>query len=178
MRNRSLLWDKHEIAAAELRHAIIGIVLRKAVEDTRKTGNRPCSRWPRATSPTRSFPSATGSERSTNLHRRGSFARRDEGNPAAILLDMKLPKVDGLQVLEQIKGDPNLQSILVVMFTTSREERDLLRSHKLGVNASMAKHGGVKEFIEAIKGSWHLLGRAQRAVSRQSPAQEDLRSGA
>ena len=64
---------------------------------------------------------------------------------------MKLPKVDGLQVLEQIKGDPNLQSIPVVMFTTSREERDLLRSYKLGVNAYVVKHGGVKEFIEAIQ---------------------------
>jgi CheY-like chemotaxis protein len=151
VRNRSLLWDKHEIAAAELRHAIIGIVLRKAVEDNPKDLELTLIALAKSNLANKVISVRDGVEAIDYLHRRGSFAGRDEGNPAAILLDMKLPKVDGLQVLEQIKGDPNLQSIPVVMLTTSREERDLLRSHKLGENAYMAKPVGFKEFIEAIK---------------------------
>jgi CheY-like chemotaxis protein len=137
VRNRSLLWDKHEIAAAELRHAIIGIVLRKAVEDNPKDLELTLIALAKSNLANKVISVRDGVEAIDYLHRRGSFAGRDEGNPAAILLDMKLPKVDGLQVLEQIKGDPNLQSIPVVMLTTSREERDLLRSHKRGVNAYM-----------------------------------------
>jgi CheY-like chemotaxis protein len=81
----------------------------------------------------------------------GDYQGRAQGNPAVVLLDLKLPKVDGLQVLEQIKGDPHLQSIPVVILTASREEKDLLRGYRLGVNAYVVKPVSFKEFIEAIQ---------------------------
>jgi CheY-like chemotaxis protein len=92
-----------------------------------------------------------GAEALDYLRCEGSHAGRPEGNPAVVLLDLKLPKVDGLQVLEQIKGDPHLQSVPVVILTSSREEKDLLRSYKLGVNAYVVKPVSFKEFIEAIQ---------------------------
>src|SRR5580704_10626403 len=76
-----------------------------------------------------------GAEALDYLYRRGQFASRPEGQPALILLDLKLPKVDGLEVLRQIKGDSTLKMTPVVMMTSSREERDLLDSYQLGVNA-------------------------------------------
>src|SRR3954451_23720911 len=92
-----------------------------------------------------------GAEALDYLRGEGSFRDRPLGNPAVVLLDLKLPKVDGLQVLEQIKGDPTLQSIPVVILTSSREEKDLLRGYKLGVNAYVVKPVSFKEFIEAIQ---------------------------
>jgi CheY-like chemotaxis protein len=91
-----------------------------------------------------------GAEALEYLFRRGQYASRAEGNPAVILLDLKLPKVDGLQVLEKIKDDPGLRSTPVVMLTSSREEKDLVRSYNLGVNAYVVKPVGFREFIEAI----------------------------
>ena len=91
-----------------------------------------------------------GAEALDYLFRRGQYATRAEGNPAVILLDLKLPKVDGLQVLEKIKEDPALRSTPVVMLTSSREEKDLIRSYNLGVNAYVVKPVGFGEFIEAI----------------------------
>ena len=85
------------------------------------------------------------------LRSEGAFKGRPQGNPAVVLLDLKLPKVDGLQVLEQIKNDPHLQSIPVVILTASREEKDLLRGYRLGVNAYVVKPVSFKEFIEAIQ---------------------------
>lgn len=85
------------------------------------------------------------------LYKRGIFKLRTPGNPAVILLDLKLPKVDGLEVLECIKGDPNLKAIPVVMLTSSREERDLVNSYELGVNAYVVKPVDFKDFVEAIK---------------------------
>lgn len=90
----------------------------------------------------------------------GGFASRPQGNPAVVLLDLKLPRVDGLQVLEQIKGDPDLQAIPVVVLTASREEKDLLRSYKNGVNAYVVKPVSFKAFITAIQelgAFWALL---------------------
>jgi len=92
-----------------------------------------------------------GKEALDYLFRRGGHAGRQEGNPAVILLDLKLPKVDGIQVLEEVKSEPGLQSVPVVMLTTSREEKDLVRSYKLGVNAYVVKPVAFKEFIEAIQ---------------------------
>jgi len=92
-----------------------------------------------------------GAEALDYLFRRGPFQERAAGNPAVVLLDLKLPKVDGLQVLEKIKAEPDLQAVPVVMLTTSREERDLMRSYKLGVNAFVVKPVGFKEFIDAIQ---------------------------
>jgi CheY-like chemotaxis protein len=92
-----------------------------------------------------------GAEALDYLHARGAYRDRPRGNPAVVLLDLKLPKVDGLQVLEQIKGDDELRAVPVVMLTSSREEQDLLRSYKLGVNAYVVKPVGFREFIEAIR---------------------------
>ncbi len=79
------------------------------------------------------------------------FKLRGRGNPAVVLLDLKLPKVDGLEVLEQLKSDPELQAIPVVMLTSSREEQDLTRSYKLGVNAYVVKPVEFVQFVDSIK---------------------------
>ncbi len=101
-----------------------------------------------------------GAEALDYLRCAGEYASRAQGNPAVVLLDLKLPKIDGLQVLEQIKSDPDLQAIPVVMLTSSREEKDLLRSYKTGVNAYVVKPVSFKEFIAAIQDLgvfWALL---------------------
>ncbi len=92
-----------------------------------------------------------GKEAIDYLFRRGTYESRTPGNPAVILLDLKLPKIDGIQVLEQVKSCKELQSIPVVMLTTSREETDLTRSYKLGANAYVVKPVGFKDFIDAIQ---------------------------
>lgn len=84
------------------------------------------------------------------LHIRGAFAERDHGNPAVVLLDLKLPKVDGLEVLAEIRDNPALKSLPVVMLTSSREEQDLIRSYELGVNAYVVKPVDFQEFVRAI----------------------------
>src|ERR1700686_1017256 len=85
------------------------------------------------------------------LYRRGHFAGRSDGQPALMLLDLKLPKVDGLEVLRQIKGDAALKMVPVVMMTSSREEQDLLDSYQLGVNAYVVKPMKFHDFVEAVK---------------------------
>jgi CheY-like chemotaxis protein len=85
------------------------------------------------------------------MHSRGAFESREPGHPAVVLLDLKLPKVDGLEVLEQIKKDASLRSTPVVMLTSSREERDLVKSYSLGVNAFVVKPVGFEQFFEAIR---------------------------
>ena len=85
------------------------------------------------------------------LYRRGQFAGRPDEQPALILLDLKLPKVDGLEVLRQLKGDAALKMIPVVMMTSSRQERDLLASYKLGVNAYVVKPVKFQDFVEAVR---------------------------
>jgi CheY-like chemotaxis protein len=92
-----------------------------------------------------------GAEALDYLYRRGEFAGRANGQPAVILLDLKMPKVDGLEVLRQIKGDPQLKVIPVVVMTSSREEQDLVSSYRLGVNAYMVKPVNFQEFVEAVK---------------------------
>jgi CheY-like chemotaxis protein len=92
-----------------------------------------------------------GAEALDYLHRRGIFKLRAKGNPAVVLLDLKLPKVDGLEVLEQLKKDAELQAIPVVMLTSSREEQDLTRSYKLGVNAYVVKPVEFAHFADSIK---------------------------
>ena len=85
------------------------------------------------------------------LYRRGQSAGRIDAHPVLILLDLKLPKMDGLEVLRQIKSDPALKAIPVVMMTSSREERDLVQSYQLGVNAYVVKPLKFSEFIDAVK---------------------------
>ena len=85
------------------------------------------------------------------LYRRGAHESREAGNPIVVLLDLKLPKVDGLEVLKQVKSDPDLRTIPVVMLTSSREERDLIRSYDLGTNAYVAKPVSFEELVESVK---------------------------
>ena len=92
-----------------------------------------------------------GEEALDYLYCRGKFQGRTTENPAVLLLDLKLPKVDGLEVLQQIKGDERLKMIPVVVLTSSREERDMVASYKLGVNAYVVKPVDFHEFVNAIK---------------------------
>ena len=92
-----------------------------------------------------------GEEALDYLHCRGRFKMRSGENPAVLLLDLKLPKVDGLEVLQQIRSDEKLKLIPVVVPTSSREEGDLVASYKLGVNAYVVKPVDFHEFVNAIK---------------------------
>ena len=92
-----------------------------------------------------------GAEALDYLYCRGSYAGRATDNPAVLLLDLKLPKVDGLQVLRQVKSDERLRVIPVVVLTSSREERDMVQSYQLGVNAYVVKPVDFHEFVNAIK---------------------------
>jgi len=85
------------------------------------------------------------------LYCRGEYKMRSNGNPAVMLLDLKLPKVDGLEVLKQIKSDGELRLIPIVVLTSSKEEKDMVASYKLGVNAYVVKPVDFHEFVNAIK---------------------------
>jgi CheY-like chemotaxis protein len=91
-----------------------------------------------------------GAEALDYLFARGRFAGRPPGPPAVVLLDIKMPKVDGIEVLRQIKTDPQLHTVPVVMLTSSAEEPDLVRSYELGVNAYVVKPVEFSEFISAV----------------------------
>jgi len=84
------------------------------------------------------------------LYRRADFASREPGLPALVLLDLKMPKVDGLEVLRVIKADPAMRSIPIVVLTSSREEQDLVRSYDLGVNAYVVKPVAFEAFVDAV----------------------------
>ncbi len=113
-----------------------------------------------------------GAEALDYLYRRGPFADRPPGNPAVVLLDLKMPKVDGLEVLRQIKNDPALLAMHVIVMTALRADQDLVNSFSLGVNAFVVKPLKFREFVEALKpmgGTWELvsqppLGRRSRQV--------------
>jgi CheY-like chemotaxis protein len=92
-----------------------------------------------------------GEEALDYLYKRGKYESRETQEPAVVLLDLKLPKVDGLEVLEKIKADDNLKTVPVVMLTSSREEQDLVRSYQLGVNAYVVKPVEFGEFMNALK---------------------------
>jgi two-component system, response regulator len=93
-----------------------------------------------------------GAEALDYLFGRGEFAQRDVNDtPKVILLDLKLPKVDGLEVLRMVKADPRLRLIPVVVLTSSREERDIVESYKLGVNSYIVKPIDFQQFTEAIR---------------------------
>ncbi len=92
-----------------------------------------------------------GEEALDYLYGRGSFKMRTNDNPAVLLLDLKLPKIDGLEVLQTLKSDPKLRMIPVVVLTSSREEKDMVSSYKLGVNAYVVKPVDFHEFVNAIK---------------------------
>jgi CheY-like chemotaxis protein len=92
-----------------------------------------------------------GEEALDYLYRRGRHAGRGPEMPAVMLLDLKLPKVDGLEVLRQIKSDPAMRMIPVVVLTSSGEERDMVESYRLGVNAYVVKPVDFHDFVNAIK---------------------------
>ncbi len=93
-----------------------------------------------------------GAEALDYLHARGEFTGRPPGLPVVVLLDLKMPKIDGLEVLRSMKEDPGLKAVPVVMLTSSREEADLVRSYTLGANAYVVKPVDFQQFMEAIKG--------------------------
>lgn len=92
-----------------------------------------------------------GAEALDYLYRRGKFEARTAELPIVMLLDLKMPKKDGLEVLRQVKGDEALKVIPVVMLTSSREEADLVKSYRLGVNAYVVKPVGFEQFVDAIR---------------------------
>jgi CheY-like chemotaxis protein len=106
-----------------------------------------------------------GAEALDYLYKRDGHASRSGNNPALLLLDLKMPKVDGIEVLRQVKSDPALRSIPVVMLTSSREEHDLVRSYDLGVNAYVVKPVDFTEFVDAVK----LLGGFWAFLNEQPP---------
>jgi CheY-like chemotaxis protein len=85
------------------------------------------------------------------MKRQGSFSLRAAGHPAVILLDLKMPRMDGLEVLRNLKGSTEFKTVPVVMLTSSREERDLVESYALGVNAYVVKPVDFSQFAEAVK---------------------------
>ncbi|MCQ4317698.1 response regulator [Stutzerimonas zhaodongensis] len=91
-----------------------------------------------------------GAEALDYLLRRGEHAERADGNPAVLLLDLKLPKIDGLEVLKTVRETTELRSIPVVMLTSSREEPDLMKAYELGVNAYVVKPVEFRDFVTAI----------------------------
>lgn len=91
-----------------------------------------------------------GAEALDYLLRRGEYADRPEGNPAVVLLDLKLPKIDGLEVLRALRDEAELKSVPVVMLTSSNEESDLVRAYDLGVNAYVVKPVIFQDFLRAI----------------------------
>ena len=92
-----------------------------------------------------------GEEALDYLYRRGSHQKRANGNTAVMLLDLKLPKVNGFEVLQQIRADESLKMMPVVVLTSSHEERDLVQSYKLGVNAYVVKPVDFHQFVNAVK---------------------------
>jgi CheY-like chemotaxis protein len=106
-----------------------------------------------------------GGEALDYLYRRGAHQKRPAIMPLFILLDLKMPKVDGLEVLQKLKNDDELKVIPVVMLTSSREEADLVKSYRLGVNAYIVKPVGFQEFATAI----HLTGLFWLLVNELPP---------
>jgi CheY-like chemotaxis protein len=109
------------------------------------------------------------------LWRRNEFAGREEGNPAVVLLDLKLPKVDGIEVLKTVKADEQLKFIPVVVLTSSREERDLVESYRLGVNAYVVKPVDFQEFARAVKELgifWAVINEPPPGASKKDKTEE------
>jgi CheY-like chemotaxis protein len=100
------------------------------------------------------------------LFMRGAYATRAPGLPSFMLLDLKMPKVDGLEVLRIVKSDATLRTIPVVVLTSSREEQDLVRSYELGVNAYVVKPVAFDAFMEAVR----MLGGFWAALNECAPA--------
>ncbi|HTJ98742.1 MAG TPA: response regulator [Bordetella sp.] len=119
-----------------------------------------------------------GAEALDYVYRQGAYAHRPPGEPSVILLDLKLPKVDGLEVLERIKSDADHKHIPIVMLTSSKEEKDLVRSYQFGVNSFVVKPVEFSDFFEAIRNLgmfWAILNQTpppQRSGSTRADARE------
>jgi len=110
-----------------------------------------------------------GAEALDYLFRRGAYASRESSAPAVMLLDLKMPRVDGLEVLRQVKNDPELKSIPIVVLTSSREEKDVCQTYALGANAYVVKPVRFQSFLEAIRGIgafWAVLNEPPPACGR------------
>jgi CheY-like chemotaxis protein len=107
-----------------------------------------------------------GAETLDYLWRRNQYAGRSGGDPVLMLLDLKMPKMDGLEVLRQVKGSAEFKTIPIVVLTSSREEQDVVRSYDLGVNAYVVKPVDFHDFVEAVK----LLGGFWAVVNEPPPS--------
>ncbi len=111
-----------------------------------------------------------GAEALDYLYCRGSFSGRTPNNPIVILLDIKMPKINGIEVLKQIKDDDSLKKIPVVMLTSSREEQDLIISYNLGVNAYVVKPVDFQQFIYAVR----QLGLFWAVINEPPPSEKAI----
>lgn len=113
-----------------------------------------------------------GAEALDYLYHRGKFTNAASSTPLVVILDIKMPKVDGLEVLRQMKSDPNLARVPVVMLTSSREERDLATSYDLGVNAYVVKAVDFQKFLASVKELglfWATINEPPPEIRRQPP---------
>ncbi len=113
-----------------------------------------------------------GQEALDYLHCRGQFAARPDENPAVVLLDLKLPKINGLEVLQQIRSDERMKMIPVVVLTSSHEEKDMMTSYRLGVNAYVVKPVDFHEFVNAVKELgifWAIINQPPPGSAKRSP---------
>lgn len=104
------------------------------------------------------------------LYARGEFRNKVNGLPAVVLLDLKMPKVDGMEVLRMIRGDAKLRELPVVILTSSREERDLVEAYGLGVNAFVVKPVDFHEFLNAVKALgvfWALVNEPPHGIEKK-----------
>lgn len=102
------------------------------------------------------------------LYRRGAFAGRTTPQPALLLLDLKMPKVDGLEVLRTVRADPALRQLAVVILTSSHEEQDIVRSYELGINAYVVKPVNFDDLHQAVRQLgffWALLNEPSPALA-------------
>jgi len=106
-----------------------------------------------------------GEEALNYIFRRGSYQNRSEVQPVVILLDLKMPKISGIDVLKQIKADEKLKMIPVVILTSSREDKDILHCYRLGVNAYVVKPVDFRQFIDSVK----KLGLFWAVINEPSP---------
>ena len=110
------------------------------------------------------------------LHARGKYADREPGNPAVVLLDLKMPRLDGLEVLRHLKSDETLKSMPVVMLTSSQDERDIRESYQAGANAYVVKPVEFRKFafvLQQLESFW--LGINHPPLSRTSAIAADTR---
>lgn len=112
-----------------------------------------------------------GAEALDYVHRRGNFADRRPGHPVVVLLDLKMPRISGLQVLRELKADPQTRTIPVVALTSSRADRDVAECYRLGVSAYVVKPVGFAEFTDAVK----ILGSFWAVINEPPPPRSEDR---